>query len=117
MANVPATAKNPQDRKPKAAKPAVETGVDDGHFWFELEGDRFTFEPVTTETMAPGEFRRNRANPSEITYTLLERTAPPGALEAIDAAWGTHNVVLPAFDDYASEALGASLGESSGSST
>lgn len=112
MTTAPANAKRPQDRKPKAVKSPVTTGVEDGQFWFEYEDERYDFEPVNQDTLTPGEFRQHQENPLALTYLIMERVAPAAALRAIDSSWAVHNAVIPKFDDYSGEALGASLGES-----
>ena len=79
MPTVPATAKQPTDRK--QAGEGVEF---DPVFSFEHGGATYTFDRPTEEVLTPGFLRKNRHDETELIFGLFEALASAEVLEVID---------------------------------
>lgn len=77
MSAIPANAKKPSDRKPKADDETLA-------FTFEHDGQSFTFKP-TYDVLSPGFLRANRRRDEiDAFFTMVEALADEDTLEVID---------------------------------
>ena len=104
MTSIPATAKKPADRKPKAGEPEPD------QFSFEHDGTTHTFAP-TLGVLTPGFVRRHRDNEADAVYTLIEALADPDALDALDTmSFKDNAAVMVAFRSHIDAVMGVALG-------
>lgn len=117
------TPKAPQDRQPKRTRDDAPIGEDvttSAHLEVTIDGETYRSTRPITDVMTVGLVRRLRHDETELTFTVLERLFEdqPEALEAVDGLsiteWaGLADKMMSLVDDD----QGASLGESSRSST
>lgn len=108
MAEIPAGAKKPDDRKTKSKdEPVPErfTFTDDDGNEHEL-GE-------TSEKITPGFMRKHRSSDAaEVLYAALELVADEDDLKLLDSlSWTRNAAVLKEFDDYIDRFFKASLGD------
>lgn len=110
--------RQPQDRKPKQAKPS-ESAEDDGYFTFTADGEEYRLPRSKFDYITPGYYRRNMEKPEPVfvmsAFALLADN-DERILAVLDRT-GRDNVkdtqrIINDFVDY----LGATPGESEGSS-
>ena len=109
--------RQPQDRQPKHDGSRRE--IPDAHFeWTDPSGKEWVSDKPIRDVVTPGLVRRNRANDMTFIMESMERlfADQPEFLDVIDADWYTMNACGEAFMDQVQD-MGASMGESGGSST
>lgn len=108
MTEVPATAKKPQDRKPKAEDAPTDV------FEFTHDDVTFTSKPFL-DVLTPGFLRRNRQRETmDFYFTMLEAlyADQPAAVAAFDAmSWPEFNALSEQLETQMREKVGANLGE------
>lgn len=113
--------KQPQDRKPKAVAATVD-GPETAFAFTDANGVTYTSTRLLSEVMTPGVLRRNRSDEFALYCELIEAlfAGASDALAAIDGSWEVMSAAVKALQGHmesAASTVGASLGESSGSST
>lgn len=113
MPTIPEGARSPQDHKSPQDKDKP-----DGVFSFRHRGEIYRFAKPTTVELTPGFVRRNRNNPAEFQYGLIEALAGDDVLEVLDTMTMADNLtVMRQFDQHVQDTLRVSVGESASSST
>lgn len=113
--------RQPQDRRPKATvEPLTSRIDDDDRFSFvDRDGVKHTSARTVTDTLTPGMIRRNRADELSLVYAIVEALFADNdaAMAVLDNDWGVFAQVSEDLGAHMQEMIGASLGESQGSST
>lgn len=118
MTQVPVNARQPQDRKPKAAANAAGAAeLAEAVFTFEHEGKSYRFTGPTAALLTPGFVRRNRKNEAEAMFSIMEELTDQPTLAVIDnMTWEQNAAFLQALSAHVQDVMQVSLGELSASS-
>lgn len=110
-----AAPKNDADTK-KVSVSIIHDGSDP-YFRFSYRGETYESIAPIDECVTPGFFRKNRHDESEVMFGALELCMDAEVLEILDTmSYGDFSMIMNGVQTKIKELMGASVGESAGSS-